>query len=69
MSVLANRIYVYARMLATDEEICRICNLDPARLERYRGVIEKGKTEGMVSLRYERAKEVARRGAKAKGQQ
>jgi hypothetical protein len=67
MSALENEIYVQARKLATDEELCRMFKLTPERLERYRGVIDKGKTLGMVALRYERAESVAKRG-KAKGQ-
>jgi hypothetical protein len=68
MRALESEIYIQARMLATDEELCRMFNRTPERLERYRGAIERGKTAGMVALRYERAESVAKRG-KAKGQQ
>jgi hypothetical protein len=68
MTILQSRIFTFARMLATDEELCRICGLTPAELERHRALIDEAKAAGMVSLRFERAQEVARRG-KAKGQQ
>jgi hypothetical protein len=68
MTLLESRIYTYARMLASDEELCRICNLTPAALERHRGIIDEGKAAGMVGLRYERAQTTARRNAKGKGQ-
>ena len=62
------QIWAAARMMASDDELCRMFQMTPATLERYRATIEQGKAEGMVRLRYERAKEVARRGVKVKGQ-
>ena len=60
MTDLQVRIYTQARMLATDDDLCRIFNLAPAALERHRRIIDRARAEGMVSLRYERMQAAAR---------
>jgi len=57
-----SQILAAARMMATDDELCRMFQMTPKMLERYRATIEQGKAEGLLALRFERAKEVARRG-------
>lgn len=58
--LLASRIRMAARQLASDAEICRICRIKPEQLERYRGVIDSLRAETMVSLKMERARLKAR---------
>jgi hypothetical protein len=53
---LRRRIEATAGELATDDELCRIFNLRPEQLERFRRTIDAARTAAQVHLRYEREK-------------
>lgn len=61
MTIRELRIYTQARMMATDADLCAMFRLTPDALERYRRGIEAARAEGMIALRYERARQTARR--------
>jgi len=54
--MLDARIFAQARLMATDEELCKACSVTPAEIEDYRGTIEQARTEALVSVRFERAR-------------
>lgn len=67
MTARERQIYTQVRLMATDADLVRIFNLKPADLERYRAIIDRGRTEMLVILRHKRAEATAGR-AKGKGE-
>ena len=61
MTIKESAVQMHARMMATDADLMKICNLTPEALERYRPLIEAARAEALVTLRYERARQTARR--------
>ena len=66
MTIRESKVYLAALTLATDDDICKIFGLTMEQLTRYRQLIERGRTEAMVSLRHSRARATARAAGKAK---
>ncbi len=62
--ILAAKIYTQARLMATDEDLCKVCGITPEQLDDYRAVIEEARTAALVSLRFERARGKVRKAAK-----
>lgn len=50
------QIEMAALSMATDQDLCRIFQMQPAQLERYRGLIESARARALVALKNERAK-------------
>ena len=66
MTILESKLYIAARDLATDDDLVKMFGLTFEQLGRHQQLIERARTEGLVSLRHERARATARSAGKAK---